>query len=82
MDPNGRGQSYLYRKALQPLSLSWTFHLASLDPSHRLTEREENLEIMRSDSSSVTQMGKAEAQSKDMPRAKLREMTAGDVWGS
>lgn len=57
-------------------------HLASLNPSHSIIEPEENLEIMRSDSSSITQMEKTEAQSKDMPQPKLREMTSGDVWGS
>lgn len=47
-----------------------------------LIEPEENLEIMKSHSSSVTKMGKTEAQSKDMPQSKLREMTSRDGWGS
>lgn len=81
MDPDGRSPSY--RNYLQPLFLFCTFHFASLNPSHSFVEPEENLEIMRSNSSSVTWMGKTEAQSKDtlLPRFR-RETAAGDAWGS
>lgn len=74
------GQSY--RQAPQPLFLSCTSRLASLNPSHSVTEPEESLEIMRSSLSSITQMGKTEALSKDMAQPQLREKGLLEMQGS
>ena len=76
MDLNGRCPSD--RKDLQSLFLSWDPHLASLNPCQKVIEPEENLKIVWS----ITQMGKTEAQSKDLPWPRVRrEMAARNKWG-
>lgn len=53
-----------------------------LNPNHSITDTEQNLGILWINLSSITQLGKMEARSKDMLWPRLRrEMGAGNAWG-